>query len=73
MSRYVRAGEAARLLGVQKATLYAYVSRGLVSRTVAIDGRTSLYALDDIEVLAARTRRQDSEPKPSLDVQIVTG
>jgi citrate synthase len=73
VSRYVRAGEAARLLGVQKATLYAYVSRGLVSRTVAIDGRTSLYALDDIESLAARSRRHESEPPPSLDVQIVTG
>ena len=59
VSRYVRAGEAARLLGVQKATLYAYVSRGLVSRTVAIDGRTSLYALDDIEV----ARRPDAAPR----------
>ena len=30
MSRFVGAAEAARLLGVQKATLYAYVSRGLI-------------------------------------------
>ena len=55
VSRYVGAGEAARLLGVQKATLYAYVSRGLI----VAHGRRSTGArrctpLDDIEVLAAR-------------------
>ena len=54
MSRFVGAGEAARLLGIQKATLYAYVSRGLIERRVAVDGRTSLYAVDDVESLAGR-------------------
>ena len=73
MTRFVGAGEAARLLGVQKATLYAYVSRGLIDRRVAVDGRTSLYAVDDVEALAGRVRRREVEPRPSLDVQIVTG
>ena len=73
VSRYVGAAEAARQLGVQRATLYAYVSRGLVERRVAVDGRTSLYSVDDLEVLAGRTRpRRDPEARPSLDVQIVT-
>lgn len=72
MSRFVAAVEAARQLGVQRATLYAYVSRGLVERRVAVDGRTSLYSLDDIERLAGRGRRRDVAPRPSLDVQIVT-
>src|SRR6188472_3386359 len=72
MTRYVGAGEAARLLGVQKATLYAYVSRGLIDRRVAVDGRTSLYAVDDVEALAGRVRRREPEPRPSLDVQIAT-
>lgn len=72
MTRYVGAGEAARLLGVQRATLYAYVSRGLIDRRVAVDGRTSLYAVDDVESLAGRVRRRESEPRPSLDVQIAT-
>jgi citrate synthase len=72
MTRYVGAGEAARLLGVQRATLYAYVSRGLIKRRVAVDGRTSLYAVDDVESLAGRVRRRESEPRPSLDVQIAT-
>jgi citrate synthase len=73
MSRFVGAAEAARQLGVRKETLYAYVSRGLVARRVAVDGRTSLYAVDDIERLASRSRRRDVEPRPSLDVQIATG
>ena len=72
MTRYVGAGEAARLLGVQRATLYAYVSRGLIDRRVAVDGRTSLYAVDDVESLAGRVRKREVEPRPSLDVQIAT-
>jgi citrate synthase len=73
VTRYVGATEAARLLGIQKATLYAYVSRGLIGRRVAVDGRTSLYAVDDVESLAGRVRKREAEPRPSLDVQIVTG
>ena len=74
MSRFVGAGEAARLLGVQKATLYAYVSRGLIERRVAVDGRTSLYAVDDVEALAgrgppparsSRARRSTSRSSPA--------
>ena len=74
MARYVGAAEAARQLGVQRATLYAYVSRGLIGRRVAVDGRTSLYSVDDLENLASRVRRRDADvvPRPSLDVQIVT-
>jgi len=72
VSRYVGAAEAARQLGVRPATLYAYVSRGLISRRVAVDGRTSLYAVDDLERLASRSRRREREPRPSLDVQIAT-
>jgi citrate synthase len=72
MTRYVGAAEASRQLGVQRATLYAYVSRGLIERRVAVDGRTSLYSVDDLESLARRVRRRDVEPRPSLDVQIAT-
>ena len=73
MTRFVGADEAARQLGVQKATLYAYVSRGLIQRRVAVDGRTSLYSADDLDALLRRARRRDVEPRPSIDVQIVTG
>jgi citrate synthase len=72
MTRYVGASEAARQLGVRRETLYAYVSRGLIGRRVAVDGRTSLYSTDDLDALAGRTRRRVVEPRPSLDVQIAT-
>ena len=72
VTRFVGADEAARQLGVQKATLYAYVSRGLIQRRVAIDGRTSLYSASDLDALLHRARRRDVEPRPSIDVQIVT-
>lgn len=52
------ATEAAARLGVKKATLYAYVSRGLLSRQVALDGRTSLF--DPDEVAAFRSSRKSS-------------
>jgi len=72
MSAYVRAGEAARLLGVSTSTLYAYVSRGRISRRKAPDGRSSLFALDEIEQLANRTRREPLPPRPTIDVQIAS-
>src|SRR4029079_18019776 len=62
MTLCVGAGEAPRLLGVQKATLYAYVSRGLIDRRVAVDGRTSMYAVDDVEALVGRVRGREAEP-----------
>lgn len=72
MTTYVRAGEAARLLGVTPATLYAYVSRGRIARTRSIDGRTSLFTLDAIEALRHSSRRSDTSPRPTIDVQITS-
>jgi len=48
--------EAARRLGVKVATLYAYVSRGLLVSHRSPDGRRSLFDTDDIERLARRAR-----------------
>jgi citrate synthase len=74
MATFVGAAEAARVLGVERATLYAYVSRGVVSRRTAVDGRTSLYALDELEALAQRSRRPPAAAdRPTIDVQIVSG
>ncbi len=72
MTTYVRTAEAARLLGVQPATLYAYVSRGRIRRRRAADGRTSLFALDDIESLRNVSRRTQVAPRPTIDVQIAS-
>lgn len=51
------AAQAAARLGVKRATLYAYVSRGLLSRTVDRDGRTSLFDAAEIDDLRTRRRR----------------
>ena len=48
--------EAARRLGVKVPTLYAYVSRGLLESHPDQARRGSLFDLDEIEALAARSR-----------------
>jgi citrate synthase len=72
MTTFMSASEAARLLGVTKPTLYAYVSRGIVDRRTAADGRTSLYARDAVEQLAARRRRGRQPEHPTIDVEIAS-
>ncbi len=43
--------EVADLLGVKRQTVYAYVSRGILHRRVALDGRTSLFDRTEVEEL----------------------
>ncbi len=68
----MRAPEAARILGVTPSTLYAYVSRGRVSRVRAADGRTSLFAVDELDAVRLAGRRNDQAPRPTIDVQIAS-
>src|SRR5271165_3002092 len=56
MADFLTAREAAQRLGVKPATLYAYVSRGVLSRGKAADGRVSLFDADEVERLARRGR-----------------
>ena len=70
VSTLIRSTEAAALLNVSKPTLYAYVSRGRLTRTTGADGRTSLFARDEIERLAQRSRHAATGPRPTIDVQI---
>jgi citrate synthase len=70
MTTYVSANEAARMLGVTKPTLYAYVSRGIVGRSTAADGRTSLYAREEIQRLAGRAQGRRQSAPATIDVQI---
>ncbi|MGB0114217.1 MAG: citrate/2-methylcitrate synthase [Ilumatobacteraceae bacterium] len=72
MSTLIKSTEAADVLGVSKATLYAYVSRGRLTRTTGSDGRTSLFARDEVERLAERSRRATPGPRPTIDVQITS-
>jgi len=50
------ADQVAERLGVRRETVYAYVSRGLLSRVVDEDGRTSLFDPAEVETLARRGR-----------------
>jgi citrate synthase len=49
--------EVARRLGVKPATVYAYVSRGLLRSERNADGKSSLFAEADVEAFAAGRRR----------------
>jgi excisionase family DNA binding protein len=51
--QYLGVEEAVALLGVKKATLYAYVSRGLLTSFRQGVGRQRLYRRSDIEGLLA--------------------
>ena len=71
-SRYtLTAREAAASLGVKVETLYAYVSRGMLDREVALDGRTSRFSPADVDRLAKRRRRGPASE--GLEVVIDTG
>jgi citrate synthase len=61
---WLSAEDAARLLGVSRATLYAYVSRGYV-RSQATPGahRARQYARDDVERLRRRTEERRTPGK----------
>lgn len=56
MDGMLTSDEAAARLGVKVSTLYVYVSRGLLTSHRAPDGRRSLFAVDDVEQLARRSR-----------------
>jgi citrate synthase len=57
MARMLESDEAARRLGVKVATLYAYVSRGLLVSHRSPSGRRSLFEMDEVERLARRSRQ----------------
>ena len=63
-SGWIGAADAARLLGVTRPTLYAYVSRGFVrSQPGAGSNRERLYAREDVERLRQRTEDRKAPDK----------
>src|SRR5579872_7430176 len=54
MGEWINAAEAAQRLGVKQATLYAYVSRGMLSRRRAEDGRSSLFDTAEVARLTEK-------------------
>jgi citrate synthase len=62
---YLTAAETARRLGIKPATLYAYVSRGLIHAHRASDAHASLFHPEEVERLRARPARG---ARPELSV-----
>lgn len=62
MPNYLNSTEATALLGVSRATLYAYVSRGLLHAHAADTPRESRYLREEVEQLA-RQRGQGRKPR----------
>lgn len=61
---WINAADAARLLGVKPATLYAYVSRGYVrSRETTSSTRARRYSRDDLEQLRRRVEERHDPQK----------
>jgi citrate synthase len=56
MTDWIGAAEAAERLGIKQATLYAYVSRGVLTRRREADGRTSMFDADEVQELARKGR-----------------
>ena len=65
MTDWITAAEAADRLGIKQASLYAYVSRGVLSRRREADGRASMFDASEVEALArkGRPRRAPSTPE----------
>ena len=72
VSTTMTARQAAQRLGVKVETLYAYVSRGLLERDTAADGRSSLFDRRAVEALARRGRPRQSSKATSIDLLIET-
>jgi citrate synthase len=67
--RRLTTAEAAARLGVKPATLYAYVSRGLLGRERSADGRTSTFDPAEIDRLA-RPGRPRRGRRPSAELVV---
>ncbi|MDK9497330.1 helix-turn-helix domain-containing protein [Streptomyces katrae] len=61
--------EAAQLLGVKPATVYAYVSRGQLGSRRDAAGRGSTFDAREVEALARRSRREAAAPAGELSVR----
>ena len=62
MDDWLTSAEAAARLGVKRATLYSYVSRGLLQRLVDSDGRSSRFDPEEVDRLRSRSgRRREDE------------
>ncbi|NBE99707.1 helix-turn-helix domain-containing protein, partial [Nonomuraea sp. K271] len=67
---WIDAATAAERLGVKPATLYAYVSRGVLRRRHGDDGRRSLFSAEEVERLARRGRPRNRQPELVIESSV---
>jgi citrate synthase len=73
MTDHLTAKQVADRLGVERATVYAYASRGSLTRRPGPDGRSSVYDADEVEALARRARPRSTRRRVgAVDVVIGT-
>ncbi|GAA1695975.1 hypothetical protein GCM10009733_109380 [Nonomuraea maheshkhaliensis] len=70
MAEWIDAATASERLGVKTATLYAYVSRGVLRRRHGEDGRRSLFSAEEVERLARRGRPRNQQPELVIESAI---
>jgi citrate synthase len=68
-TEWITAAEAARRLGVKQASLYSYVSRGVLSRRKAEGARASLFSAREVETLARRGRPRRAQAATELVIE----
>ena len=64
--QYLTVAETAERLGVKRETVYAYVSRGLLTSLRSAERRGSRFAQDEVERLAERGR-EAGEPSGAVE------
>ncbi len=69
MTEWIGAAEAAERLGIKQASLYAYVSRGLLGRRREAGGRGSLFDAEEIARLARKGRPRRSPAGAELIIE----
>jgi citrate synthase len=63
---WIGAADAARRLGIKPASLYSYVSRGVLAKRTAPDGRTSQFDAAEVDQLARKGRPRRPAGKSGL-------
>jgi citrate synthase len=70
MDSWIDSGAAAERLGVKPATLYSYVSRGVLRRRPSPDGRHSLFDAREVETLAKKGRPRSGPAELSIESRL---
>ncbi len=69
MTEWIDAAEAARRLGIKEASLYSYVSRGILTRRKPAGSRSSLFDAAEVAALARRGRPRARSASAELVIE----